>query len=191
LLPLSLTFFLLSPLAGRLLIRTGPGILIATGMSLTGTGIFALAGISSQSSDATMLAGLLAIGAGLGLITSPIMTVAVSNVPSERSGTSSGLVNVGRMVGATVGVAILGSIFGAHVDAAGQDAAAFLMGMRRALAVAGSAEFGGALIALRFLMGRDSRNPRDPNRGGACHSLIVVEKLLLRHRIDRGLRRSR
>src|SRR5439155_8383451 len=87
LLPLSLTFFLLTPLAGRLLIRTGPGILIATGMSLTGTGIFALAGISSRSSDATMLAGLLAIGAGLGLITGPIMPVAVSNVPSERSGT--------------------------------------------------------------------------------------------------------
>ena len=168
-LPLSLTFFVLSPLAGRLLVRTGPGILIATGMSLTGTGIFALAGMSSQSGDAIMMSGLFAIGAGLGLITGPILTVAVSNVPSERSGTSSGLVNVGRMVGATLGVAILGSIFGAHVDATGEDTAAFLRGMRRALAVAGSAEFGGALIALRFLMGDDARTALDPNRGGACH----------------------
>jgi hypothetical protein len=75
-----------------------------------------------------MLSGLFAIGAGPGLITGPILTVAVSNVPSERSGTSSGLVNVGRMVGATLGVAILGSIFGAHVDSTGQDAAAFIMG---------------------------------------------------------------
>ena len=65
------------------------------------------------------------------------------------------------MVGATLGVAILGSIFGAHMDRTGQDAAKFVRGMRQALLVGGSAEFAGALIALRFLTGpkRESTPP--------------------------------
>ena len=39
------------------------------------------------------------------------MRVAVANVPAARSGTASGLVNTARMVGATLGVAVLGAIF--------------------------------------------------------------------------------
>ena len=48
-------------------------------------------------------AALFPVGIGLGLITGPIATVAVANAPAARSGMSSGLVNVGRMVGATWG----------------------------------------------------------------------------------------
>ena len=44
----------------------------------------------------------------MSLATGPVMTVAVSSIPHQRSGTSSGMVNVGRMVGATLGVAVSG-----------------------------------------------------------------------------------
>src|SRR5215468_3491553 len=57
---------------------------------------------------------LLIIGAGLGLNTGPVNTVAVASVPPARSGTASGLVNTSRMVGATLGVAVLGSLFAVH-----------------------------------------------------------------------------
>ena len=61
------------------------------------------------------------VGVGLGLNTSPVNAVAVATVPQARSGTASGLLNTARMIGATMGIAILGSLFAAF---AGQDAAA-------------------------------------------------------------------
>jgi MFS transporter, DHA2 family, methylenomycin A resistance protein len=54
---------------------------------------------------------LLVIGCGLGLNTGPVNAVAVANVAAAHSGTASGLLNTARMVGATLGVAVLGAIF--------------------------------------------------------------------------------
>jgi EmrB/QacA subfamily drug resistance transporter len=151
LLPLSLTFFIVSPIAGRLLHRIGARTLVCAGMALFGAGLWALALVSSNSSFLFMLPSLVVIGVGNGLCFGPIMTVAVSNVGDERSGMSSGLVNVARMVGATMGVAIPGSIFGAHVIQASQDVTKFLAGMHRAFFIAGLDEIAGALVAFCFL----------------------------------------
>jgi hypothetical protein len=57
------------------------------------------------------------------------------------------------MIGATLGVAILGSVFGAHIDQAAQDAQAFLAGMKMALSIGAAGLFAGALIALAWLPG--------------------------------------
>jgi MFS transporter, DHA2 family, methylenomycin A resistance protein len=82
------------------------------------------------------------------VITGPINGAATANAPRARSGMSSGIVNVGRMAGATLGVAILGTLFGAH-------ASARLTGMRMALGIAGLAELLGSAVALVGLR-RDS-----------------------------------
>ena len=66
---------------------------------------------------------------------------------------SSGLVNVARMVGATLGVAILGSIFGAHLSQSAHDIPKFLGGMQTALAIGGGGEIAGAVTALTMLRG--------------------------------------
>jgi EmrB/QacA subfamily drug resistance transporter len=153
LVPMSLSFFLVSLVAGRLLQVVGARVLITGGLSLTAAGVALLAFQGAQTGVASMIGGLLAIGIGLGLITGPIMTVAVSGAPRERSGTSSWLVNVGRMIGATFGVATLGSVFGAHIGEAAQDASAFLAGMRMALAIGAAGLFAGALITLAWLPG--------------------------------------
>lgn len=153
LLPLSLTYFAVSPFAGRLLLAFGPRAAIATGMCMIGAGMFSLAPLTEASGYSRMLPGLFAVGAGLGFITGPILTVAVSSLPHERSGMSSALVNVGRMVGATLGVAILGSFFHAHAGHAAANPGPFLHGMRRALLAAGAAEVMGALIAFTGLRG--------------------------------------
>jgi DHA2 family methylenomycin A resistance protein-like MFS transporter len=50
LLPLSITFFLTSLIAGRAANAWGPRLLIAAGMTLTGAGLFTLAYIGVQSS---------------------------------------------------------------------------------------------------------------------------------------------
>lgn len=151
LLPMSVAFFVVSLFAERLLHRVGAKLLIAIGMTLTGAGIFQLAYANTRSSYTFLSLCLLVIGIGLGLITGPIMNAAVSRVPREKSGMSSGLVNVGRMTGATLGVAILGSIFGAHLEQAAHNTPRFLSGMHRALAIGGGSEIAGAVIALALL----------------------------------------
>jgi len=151
LLPLSLTYFAVSPFSGRLFLALGPRAAIATGMSMIAAGMFVLSQVTSASSYLRMLPALLTVGVGLGWITGPILTVAVSSLPRERSGMSSALVNVGRMVGATLGVAILGSFFGPHAGHPAANPGPFLHGMRRALFAAGAAEVAGALIALADL----------------------------------------
>jgi EmrB/QacA subfamily drug resistance transporter len=165
LLPMSLTFFLVSPVAGTVATKLGPRILVTVGMALTGAGVFVLAGLSQSSPYGTIALALLAVGLGLGLITGPIATAAVANAPIERSGMSSGLVNVGRMVGATLGVAILGIVFGTRAEAAAADPAQFLHGMRTAFLIGGLAQVAGAAVAI-LCFRRDSLETKSP-RGGA------------------------
>ena len=149
LLPLSGSYFLVSSLgAGRLANRFGPRVVVAAGMAVNGIGIGALGWVDASTPFGWIALGLAAIGVGLGLITGPINGAATANAPRARSGMSSGIVNVGRMAGATLGVAILGTLFGAHASAP-------LTGMRMALGIGGLAELLGSAVALVGLR-RDS-----------------------------------
>lgn len=73
-------------------------------------------------------------GLGMGLNTAPLFGVAVGTVPPERSGVAAALINVARMIGASLGVAILGSVF-----ALAGLSAAMLVGSAMQLAAAGLA----------------------------------------------------
>jgi DHA2 family methylenomycin A resistance protein-like MFS transporter len=155
LLPMSATFFLVSLVAGGAANTRGPRVLISIGMSLTGAGLLMLAWMDASGAYLRMVVALFAIGIGLGLITGPISMVAVANAPAARSGMSSGLVNVGRMVGATLGVAFLGLIYGPRIEEAAKEAPQFLAGMKKTFLIGAVAQFLGAVIALNWLR-RDS-----------------------------------
>lgn len=161
LLPASLTFVIVSAASGRLAVRFGPRRMMTVGMAAMGVGLLMLTGLGAKTPLALMTAGLFVIGVGLGLNTGPVMTVAVGSVPPARSGTASGLVNTTRMVGATLGIAVLGAIFAAH---AGQDAAnaqGVVSGMHAAFLVGGGAELLGALVALCLIPGNALQVRRD------------------------------
>jgi predicted MFS family arabinose efflux permease len=151
LLPMPVSFFVVSQNVGHLNNRLGPRIVMTVGMSCMGIGALALAFISESTSLVAIEAALVVVGIGLGLNTAPVNGVAVAALPPERSGTASGVLNTSRMVGATLGVAILGAIFASH---AGQDASAgagFLPGLHAALMGSGAAELIGAAVALAFI----------------------------------------
>jgi hypothetical protein len=83
--------------------------------------------------------GLLMTGIGMGLNTGPLFGVAVAAVPATRSGNAASLINVARMISATLGVAVLGTAFAL----AGSDA----VGLRIAMALGGTAQLVGAGVA--------------------------------------------
>jgi DHA2 family methylenomycin A resistance protein-like MFS transporter len=151
LLPASLTFVVVSSWSGRLAIRFGARAMTTAGMAAMGAGLLVLATLADDAPLWRMMAGLFVIGLGLGLNTGPVMTVAVANVPRARSGTASGLVNTARMVGATLGVALLGSIFAAATGSSAADPAAIAAGLRHSLSVGGAGELLGAFVAAAFI----------------------------------------
>jgi hypothetical protein len=102
LLPLSVTFVVVSQSSGRIANEFGPRLPMTAGMAMMGTGLFVLALIPLNDSVFLVEAAMLVIGFGLCLNTGPVNAVAV-NVPAARSGTASGLVNTARMIGATLG----------------------------------------------------------------------------------------
>jgi MFS family permease len=154
LLPLSMAFVAVSRWNGAIVHAIGFRATMAAGMAAMGLGEW-LCGFFSADTKAWLVAAPLCItGAGLGLNTAPVNSVAVANVPDARAGTASGLVNAARMIGATFGVAILGAVF-AHAAGQSETASDFLAGLRRALGVGGTAELAGAVLALCFI-GRDS-----------------------------------
>jgi MFS family permease len=111
LLPMSVSFVFVSQVSGKIANEFGPRAAMTGGMALMAVGLFTLALIPLTESLFQIEAALLIIGCGLGLNTGPVNAVCVANAPAPRSGTASGLVNTARMLGATLGVAVLGALF--------------------------------------------------------------------------------
>jgi MFS transporter, DHA2 family, methylenomycin A resistance protein len=146
LIPMGLTFAVCSVASGRLSTVIGPRLLISGGMALSALGLGALSGLSPASVSAQFIVAMLVLGLALGLQTGPLMAVAVANAPVARTGMASGLINVARMLGATLGVAVLGSVFAVTGHGA-QTPQQFMDGMRAALVVGGLVELVGCLVA--------------------------------------------
>src|SRR5262249_52602391 len=137
--------------------RIGARAMMASGMALMGAGLLLLTAVSTTTNLAYIELALIVIGVGLGMNTGPVNAVAVANVPAARSGTASGLLNTGRMVGATLGIAILGAIFAAH--AGGGTTEGTITGLRLAFLGGAIGELTGMVIALVFTRA-DSHHPR-------------------------------
>ena len=144
LLPMSLAFVIVAQLSGWLTNALGPRVMTVGGMSLMGIGMLMMALAVTADGLIPVEAALLVIGIGLGLNTAPVQNVAVAAVAPERAGTASGLVNTARMVGATLGVAVLGVLFALHGDGG---AASF----RLPYLVGGAGELLGAVLAFTFV----------------------------------------
>ncbi len=85
---------------GALVLAAGHGLLLA-----------AVADVGVGGSVLALVPGLLAIGAGMGLLIVPLTTTILSSVPAEYAGAASGALTTMQNVGAALGVAITGVIF--------------------------------------------------------------------------------
>jgi EmrB/QacA subfamily drug resistance transporter len=110
-LPITVTIFLVAPVAAALLQRVPARVLMAAGLVLAGTGLLLMSGVDERSSWTSLLGGFVVAGAGVGLLNPVIADVSVSVVPKERSGMASGINDTFRQVGVAVGIAAWGAIF--------------------------------------------------------------------------------
>lgn len=151
LIPMALTFVIVSPFSGKLAEKLGVSAVTAGGVAIIGVGLISIGLTAGRQSLVFAEIGLVLTGVGMGLATGPLMGEAVGAVPAARSGTASALINVARMVGATIGVAALGAVYA--IFKAGPE------GLRFAMLVGGLAQLTGATYAWAST-GRRTTGPR-------------------------------
>jgi EmrB/QacA subfamily drug resistance transporter len=114
-LPLALATIFCSPYSGRLVATYGtrPSLLIS------GSATILSAVIMTQLTATTPLALLLftyvIFGIGFGMVNAPITNTAVSGMPKAQAGLAAAVASTSRQIGASLGVALAGTILGARV----------------------------------------------------------------------------
>lgn len=128
LMPMALMFMLVSPFSGTLTRRLGARYISRVGVTIIGWGLLLIGLTAYQFSLLSAEIGLALTGLGMGLATGPLMGMAVGAVTATRAGTASALINVARMIGATLGIACLGALYGWAQDGQKGLCAAILCG---------------------------------------------------------------
>jgi EmrB/QacA subfamily drug resistance transporter len=108
--PSTITILLFNPLGPRVAKARGNRTAVSIGLVLLGAGTVVAGILSPTSSYWVLLAGLLILGAGLGLLSVPISDTAVAGPPPELAGTASGLFKMTSMLGGAIGVALLSAL---------------------------------------------------------------------------------
>jgi EmrB/QacA subfamily drug resistance transporter len=117
-LPVAGGLMLVSPVAGRLTARWGPRVLSTAGALTAGAGLTALAAVIAPRAPYALLApGLAAVGIGSALFLTPNTTSIMVSVSANERGIANGirsmLQNVGYVISAALGLAVVTSPLGA------------------------------------------------------------------------------
>lgn len=113
-LPMTGLILLVAPLAGRLSDRFGGRWPATAGMLLLALGLLLLAETGLGGGVGALLFPLAVIGLGVGLVTTPVTDAALAGAPEHESGVAAGVLNTSRMVGLSLGIALMGAIVAAR-----------------------------------------------------------------------------
>jgi DHA2 family multidrug resistance protein-like MFS transporter len=110
--PWPVTVAIIAPIAGRLADRYPAGILGGIGLGVLSLGFILLALLPAQPSDASIIWRIVVCGFGFGFFQSPNNRAIVSNAPRERSGGAGAIQATARLLGQTIGAAVVALVFG-------------------------------------------------------------------------------
>ncbi|HEX7263500.1 MAG TPA: MFS transporter [Candidatus Dormibacteraeota bacterium] len=159
-------------LTSRLIGRVGPRVPMTTGALLLATGMFWLSAVTVHASYLSDVLGplvVLAVGLGMAFVSTSV--TAISGVKPDESGLASALLNVGRQLGGSLGIAIMGTIATtvtrnqlatAHLTHAVVNGA-LTAGFSTAFQVAGAIAIAGFVIALVAVRQRHSETVATAN----------------------------
>ena len=114
-LPMAAMTVVFAPLSGWLVGHRGPRLpLVVAGIGLTVSGLL-LSRLDLTTSTVVLLAGYLIFGLGFGMLNAPITNAAVSGMPLSQAGVAAAIASTSRQVGASLGVAIAGTVLTARL----------------------------------------------------------------------------
>ena len=181
-LPMTLLICLVAPLAGRISDRVGRRLPAAAGMAVLAAGLWLLSGLGTDSDLSSVLPGLIVAGFGIGLTTAPVTSAALDFAPADQAGARAGILNTSRMIGLSIGIALMGAIVSARwpggLAGAATDPRAFVDGLSVAFGVNGAiALVAAAIAALTLAGGRpEGARPSAP-RQRAEHDAVEAVRL--------------
>lgn len=124
--------------------RMSPRVLLVCSLVGVAAGQLALIGVTSQSSAASLVPGLLLAGAANGVLNAALGRQAVASVPADRTGMGSGANNAARYIGSAVGITVVAILVGG----AAPTPAGVVTGWNTAVVVTAAVSLVGALVVL-------------------------------------------
>ena len=105
--PGGLVTLFVMPLVGRLLSKFQPRWLVVCGFIILGTGMFRLSQLSLQAGFWTFVTTWTVSRAGMPFLFVPINVMAFAYVPREKTNSATGLINLTRNLGGSVGISLV------------------------------------------------------------------------------------
>ncbi len=137
---------LMANLAGRLSDRYSAGMLGGAGLAILSVGMLLLALLPAHPSSFEIVWRMAICGVGFGFFQAPNLKLLMSSAPPNRAGGASGIVTVARLMGQTLGAALVALCFSFAVS----DAPILALAIGAAFAGAASvASFARLLVPLR------------------------------------------
>jgi EmrB/QacA subfamily drug resistance transporter len=116
-LPVAAGLILGGPLSAKLAGRVGTRIVVAVGLGVVAAALLLLSTAGTGSGYSLVAASLALLGFGMGATMAPATESIMSSVPLNHAGVGSAMNDTVRMVGGTLGVAILGSLLSSSYGA--------------------------------------------------------------------------
>ena len=128
----------MSAVGGRLVTRFGRS-LVTVGLVLVVVGLVAtdvvLSSVDGRATGWWAAVPLLVAGLGSGMVISPNITLTLAEVPVRRAGTAGGVLQTGQRIGTAAGIALVGTVFFAHLRDQPAEAAALSLRVATGLVV--------------------------------------------------------
>jgi EmrB/QacA subfamily drug resistance transporter len=113
-LPLALATIVCSPISGWLIGKSGSRLPLVLAGAAIGTSALMLTQLDARTPLGWVVAAYVVFGVGFGLVNAPITNTAVSGMPNASAGVAAAIASTSRQVGASLGVAIGGTIAQSH-----------------------------------------------------------------------------
>ena len=152
-LPVATCIALGSLVGVRLSVTVGNKVVVATGLFLVGVSFAWVSTASTATPYIEIVGQMVLIGLGMGLTTAPATEAIMGVVPKEKAGVGSAVNDATRELGATLGVAIIGSTYASLYASGIRDAA----GSFPAPALDAASESIGAALSVSSQLGAAGR----------------------------------
>ncbi len=147
--PWPLAVAVIAPFSGRLSDRYPAGLLGGCGLAVMATGLALVAWLPAHPSTFDIVWRLLICGIGFGFFNTPNNRAILTTAPPHRAGAASGMQATARLLGQSMGAAMVALMFGLFAES----------GTRESLIVAACAAAGAAIVSFSRLSG-GTRLPR-------------------------------
>jgi EmrB/QacA subfamily drug resistance transporter len=111
LLPVASCVAISSILGARLAVRVGTKLVVASGLFSMAAFYLWVTTVSASTGYGTIAAQMVVLGTGMGLTSAPATEAIMGVVPKAKAGVGSAVNDATRLLGATLGVAVIGSVY--------------------------------------------------------------------------------